>query len=94
MDVYRYETSNLGQQMDFPKYKSKHHTSQMNVHKYENSSDEKGKCIVPLNDLFLEDSNPFLSSASFLYPLKTLENLNGFLMLSWGGERVHWEQMG
>ena len=51
MDVHRYESSHLGQQMDFFEHKSKHHASQMNVHNYQNSNHEKGKCIVALNDL-------------------------------------------
>ena len=33
--------------------------------------------------------NPFVPNAPFLYPLKTLENLCAFLMLSGGRERLH-----
>ena len=38
--------------------------------------------------------NPFVPNAPFLYPLKTLENLNGFLMFSGGRERMRRERMG
>ena len=34
--------------------------------------------------------NPFVPNASFLYPLKTSENL----MFSGSREKVHWEQLG
>ena len=33
-------------------------------------------------------------NASFLYPLKTSENLKGFLMFSGVREKLHWEKMG
>ena len=38
--------------------------------------------------------NPFVPNAHLLYPMKTSENLNDFLMFSWGREKVHWEQIG
>ena len=38
--------------------------------------------------------NSFVPNGPFLYPLKTSRKRYGFLMLSGGRERVHWEQMG
>ena len=36
---------------------------------------------------------PFVPNAPFFYPLKTSENLLGFLIFSGARERVHWEQL-
>ena len=38
--------------------------------------------------------NPFVPSASFLYPLKTSENLRVFWCFQGGRKRVHWERKG
>ena len=41
-----------------------------------------------------QQNKPFVPNAPFLYPLKTLESCQGFLMFSGSRERVRWEQMG
>ena len=38
-------------------------------------------------------TNPFQASVPFLYPMKTSDNLCGFLMFSRGIEMEHWPKM-